>query len=443
MSIMNPATIHGARAMALATSVLVFSGCATFGERTGEIERSVAAQQPQAALQQLEKLDLGERDRVLYLMNRGLLERMAGDIPASTKTLEEAKKRIDELYATSVREQTLSFVVNDASKSFAGDEFEQVLVNLYLALNYLERHELEAARVEALQIDVRLREIASQVSESVYTEDAFARYLTGILFEERAEWSDAMISYRQAYEAYRAYANKFGTAMPETLKHDLVRLADKMGLDQEAARYRKEFGIKQTLSAQALRDQGELIFTLHSGLAPRKVENSVTVMSPTTGRLLRLALPDYRARAQPVAYARLTVGGHKAVTTRVEDVEAIAIKTLKARMAGITARALARMAAKDKIAKETSDRSSPLAGLVMNVANTASERADTRSWFLLPGHIDLARLPLAPGRHRAQIELLSQEGHVLQVKDVDIEIRPGAKTYLSHHWVPSYLEARR
>ena len=41
---------------------------------------------------------------------------------------------MDALAATSLSETTLTFVINDATQSYVGEEYEQVLLHLYKAL---------------------------------------------------------------------------------------------------------------------------------------------------------------------------------------------------------------------------------------------------------------------------------------------------------------------
>lgn len=428
-----------------AAFLAALAGCATFSDTIQSTERSLAQQQPQLALVEYEKLKPSGADRVLYLMNKGMLLRMVGDYEHSTRALEEAKKLIEDLRAVSVREQALSIAVNDAARSFIGDDFEQVMVHAYLALNYLEQQRVDAARVEALQSDVLLREIAQGSSNSPYVEDAFTRYLTGIVYEDEREWSDAMIAYRKAYEAYQGQLDRFGVALPETLKHDLIRLADRMGLAQEAERYRESFGIRDTLSATALADQGEIILTVHAGLAPAKREQAITVLNPNTGRLLRVALPQYRSRGQPFAYARVSVNTQSATTSRVVSVDAIAVKSLESRMPAITARAIARMILKDSVAKAAAgdgSGSQAMLGAAVNIAALFTERADTRSWFTLPGEIHLARISLPPGDYRGRIEFHGHGGGVLQSSEFQITLGKGEKKYMSRHWIPTNLEVR-
>jgi hypothetical protein len=427
------------------------AACATFSDTIQSTERGLAQQQPKAALAEYEKLKPSAADRVLYLMNKGMLLRMTGDYDESTRSLEEAKQLIERLRALSLREQALSLTVNDATKAFIGEDFERVMVNAYLALNYLEQGRLDDARVEALQVDVLLRDKGQKTTiVKPYEEDAFARYLTGIIYEDEGEWSDAMISYRQAYEAYEKQEKAFGVEMPQSLKHDLIRLADRVGLTDEAKKFREQFNIKNTMSEADLLQLGEVILTVHAGLAPIKRERSTTLPNPATGRILRIALPQYQSRAQPFGSASLAADASPPVSTsRVENIQAIAEKTLDAEMPLITARAVARMAAKDTIAAVTSNSGSSgdqggaaLLGLLVNVAGVVTERADTRSWFTLPGEIHLARLPLPPGEHTLKLELHARDGHLISSSEIKVTLRKGEKKYLSRHWIPSTLEVR-
>ena len=441
----------GLRWPCAAACLAALAGCATFSDTIQSTERSLAQQQPKAALAEYEKLKPNAADRVLYLMNTGMLERMCGDYDASTRTLEATKRQIDDLRALSLREQALSVTVNDATKSFIGEDFERVMVNNYLALNYLERGQLDAARVEALQVDILLREKQQRTSkDNPYQEDAFARYLTGIIYEDEGEWSDAMIAYRKAYEAYNRQLKSFGVTMPETLKHDLIRLADRMGIADEAKRYREEFKIDQTPSVADLLERGEVIFVVNAGLAPLKRERAVTAPNPATGRIVRVAVPQYRPRAHAFAYARLSADSATAATSRVENVEAIAMKTLDSEIAGITARAIARAVAKDTLAgaasaagsNNNSGAAGALIGLAVNLAGVLTERADTRSWFTLPGEIHLARLALPPGDYKLRIDLHGKDERVLASNEVKISLRKGEKKYLSQYWIPTNLEVR-
>ena len=429
----------------LATVLLALSGCASYSDSFSVIENDMAAQNFGAALQAFEKQRYPKRDQVVYLLNKAMLERMSGDFAASNRTFEVAKASMDELYGVSIREQALSFAFNDATRSYTGETYEQVLVHLYTALNYLQLGDLIDARVEALQVDERLREIAQKIPESRYTEDALARYLTGMIYEEMGERSDAMISYRQAYEAYRRYREKYGVTVPNYLKQDLLRLSQQLGLSQEMRQYQKEFQIEHWMSAEELAQKGELVYILNDGLAPIKREQAANVVDPASGHIVRIALPYFETRFTPVSGARVAAGDVSAPAELAEDIGAIAVKDLEARIPAITARAVARAVVKAQMAKAARESArqqnqnnagAAVAALAVEIAGLVTERADTRSWMTLPSRVYLARVPLPPGTYTVKVDLLGDYDQIVATQEyANITIRQGAKTYLSPHWI--------
>jgi hypothetical protein len=212
------------------------------------------------------------------------------------------------------------------------------------------------------------------------------------------------------------------------------------------------------MRAEEMANHGEVVFVLHNGLAPILRENSAAIMDVHSGHLVRISLPYHESRPPPVADVRLSVADSEAPGAVAEDIDAIARANLEAKMAVITARAIARQAAKARLVSEVkrsareraqggsdSDAlAAALVGLGAELAAFATERADTRSWATLPYNIHLARLVLPPGRHAVRVELLgAYREPVARLDFPDIEVRAGMKTYLSRHWMPSLPSAQR
>jgi hypothetical protein len=426
------------RAAVVGALLLCVTACATYGDWVGLMERQIAAHDLEGALLTLDERAGGRtRDVVLYDLNRALLLRMAGDFAESNAAFERAKEAIDRLDAVSVSEQTGALAINDLMRSYTADPYERAFLHVYAALNYLELGQSEAARVEVLQLDVLLGQ------EEAATEGAgFARYLSGMIFEARGQYDDAMIAYREAYAAYRRAA---AGGAPPSLGRDLVRTAARVGgLEDELRRYRTEFSLaEETPGPRA--EEGELIFLLHSGLAPVKRESLVAVATQE-GRLISVSMPYYEARSPHVTGARLSAGSATVAAEQAEDVAAVAMAALERARPRILARAVARAALKHE-ASEQADRENEAVGAMINIAGVMSERADTRSWSTLPNRVYLARLPLVAGRHEVRVEL---EGDAV-VRDYTVELAPGEKRFVSLHWVtagdldplPYRIERRR
>lgn len=449
--------------IALLLGTFALAGCATYSDSFGAIERNISARRYDAALQDIEKQAGTKPDLVLYLLNKGMVLRMKRDFAGSNQALEAAKTEMERLYAASVSENALSFVVNDATTSYAGDDYEQVLVHLYMALNYLELGQLNEARVEALQVDTKLREIGEKIPGSKFTEDALSRYITGMIYEELGEWSDAMIAYRKAYDAYKKYQVNYGLAMPEMLKHDLLRLAQRQGLADEVVQYREEFGVDPLQEGiNATEQEGELIFVLNNSLAPIKREKIVGASAPPPSVMagapspyiqatpalpvfVNIALPYLESRHNKVSSARVSVSGKQTYTQIMEDIDAIAKASLDSRMPAITARSIARAVSKVAIQASVDragrNRDNDLAvellgSLLVRVAAVATERADTRSWLTLPANVQLARLSLPPGSYTITVDLLGADEKIIATQEYSgIVISRKRKTYLTQHWM--------
>ena len=418
------------RLVGLLALALFAGGCATHSDRFAPVEEALLAGHPDRALEAVDDALAGRRaDAILFHLERGMLRRMTGDHRGSNADLERAKGLMEELGVTSVSETFGSLTVAEGVSSYVGAPHEQVLLHLVKAFNYLDLGQRDAARVEALQVDLRLQALAAEAEGSVYDADPFARYLSGILFEALGERSDALIAYRKAYRAYRRQEAAIGVQPPASLRAALLRLTDALGLDDEHAGYREAFGDLEwrTVAEQARR--AHVIFITGEGLAPVKVENSLNVQD-AQGKLHRIALPAYRSRPWTLGSAALSAGGERAPAAVVADVDAIARTVLDERMGAITARALARAVAKNAAVDEAAE-AHPLAGLAVNVAGFASERADLRSWRTLPARYRLAWLDLSPGTHDLTLSFGGREGRTLE----EVDLRAGEYHFLIDHWI--------
>ncbi|MBI4000735.1 MAG: hypothetical protein HY348_03015, partial [Nitrospira defluvii] len=128
--------------------------------------------------------EYGSRNRLLYSMERGMTLHLAGDYVQSNSQLENAAQEVEQLYTRTIRTETAAFLTNDNMLPYEGDAYEHVMINVIKALNYAAMGQLMEAVVEARQIDHRLNVLSDRVKETDgYREDAFARYLTGVLYE--------------------------------------------------------------------------------------------------------------------------------------------------------------------------------------------------------------------------------------------------------------------
>lgn len=415
--------------------VILFSGCAGAGKRSGTIEEKYVCQsvdecirmadygQANAILDKTPPEYLKGNDRLLYYFDKGFVLQVMGNYKDSSKSLHEAETIIDDLYTKSISAEATSFFTNDLALPYEGEDFEQVMVHIIKSLNFMYTGDYTGARVEARKVDGKLNRISEKMEgQNSYKEDALARYISGFSYEANGELNSAYIDYKKAYGAYKQYSEHYGTPIPDAIKKDLLRVSEALGFKDQYDGYKDEFGFMPYTKQKDLKGKGEALFVFYDGRAPIKQD---------AGNMT----PVFVDRGSPMISADITTEEDKTYASYVvEDVTAIAIKNLAQKMDFIQAKNLARgivkevavIAAKD-IAKEALKNTG--FGFVADIAGDAFKQAtnlaDTRSWQVLPSRFHMIRIPV-DGKQSVKLRIYMRDGSVRE-KVFKISVKPGKK----------------
>ena len=420
----------------LALLVFCLAGCATYSKQAVSMRDNLLLGRADLALVTAEEKDQSQGD-VLASLNKGMLRRMTGDYAGSNRIFEIAKQNMESLYGISITDAAASVTINDAVRDYKGDRYEQVLVHAYMAMNYLQLGELDAARVEMLQADVKMMEWGEQPDE-----DPFVRYFSGMIFEALGEEDQALVAYRKAGNIYASTSAAQSVGVPDLLKRDLLRLLAQQGLRDEYNKLKARFDLAGFTPKKVKGNVGELIVILNNGLAPIRTETAIMTYSPEVQGNVRVAFPIYESSPKPVHRARLQVRKKRVELETVEDIDSLAREALDQDMPLVMARALARAVVKYQSQKNAQEQS-PLAGFLLTVTNLATERADTRSWTTLPQEIQLARVQLPAGQQQVSIEIINAAGQPVDVIEAEVDIKPERITFLTPHWIaPKPVQTR-
>ena len=438
----------------LLTSFLLLSSCGPPTKHYVLVNRALQQQNFDEADRVIERYekDYGGRNTVLYDLDRAVTLHMAGRYTESNRFLEKAEARIDALYTKSVTKETGAMFTNDSTLPYEGEDFEKVMINILSALNYALLSKWDDALVEARKVDHKLNVMNDKYKKkNLYKEDAFARYLSAILYERNAELNDAFIDYRKAYEVYEKYKKDYKTPMPPGIPGDLLRVTEALGLGEEHQFYRDKFPNTRWRSYKEFRNEGEVIFISLDGLSPIKEDYYIDVPIPD-GKgdlyLLRVALPRFKSQPTNLAYAEVHLMGEEKVvvsqrTFLVEDVTAISKKNLEDRITRISVKAIARATAKyaasrtleREASKAGGDLAGEVVGLLTNVYSVASEQADKRSWQTLPGKIRMSRLTVPPGTYTFSVEYYSHDHQLLHRNQFDLTLKKGEKRFITSRMI--------
>ncbi len=393
---------------------LIVSGCAG-GNLFSQLDQRLTSGDCPAAIALIDERHdaYGRNQRLLYLMDAAMVYMQCGNLDAAQASFRSAEDLAERLWTESVTRNALSLVTNDTILAYAGEDFERVMIHLMSAVGYLQAGQPDEALVEARRLDSLLAVYNDTYDKkNGYREDAFARYLSGILHESDGAWDEAFIDYRRAVEVYRNDYRTYGTGLPDMLLADLLRAAsvvDRMG---ELEGLLPDQRLDTPPRPDVPPDHGKAVLITFAGYAPQKVQDMVVI--PTPHGPIGVAFPRMVVTPPRCSNGRLNLYGQDHVfesdLVLVEDINRIAVRNLDDRKGRILAKAVARAVAKQvaihNIARSRDNRDDQrLIQAILNLVNILLvERADIRSWRTLPGRIYMTRVYLPAGEYTGELE---------------------------------------
>jgi len=455
-------------------AVFLLSACATYYQQSFKFQEDFASGNLEKAQSFLESHSKAaeKKDRLLYFLDRGVVEQMLGNYTESNKYFEEAYV-FSQDYCKSFADDIISFAANPMLKPYQGEDFELVLIHFYKAINFIQLRDFESALVECRRINIKLNEINDKYAykKNRYKEDAFAHNLMGIIYEAKKDYNNAFIAYRNSFEIYDSlYQNEFGVTTPLQLQKDLLRTASINGFYNELEQYEKQFGF--TYQNEKKENGGELIFFWLNGLGPVKSEFSLnlsmvkgdggflTFANEQEGisipysenssyyssnpsefgdlKFVRMAIPKYKSRYPLLneGYLKLN-NGQRYTLQKAEDINQIAKSTLQDRMLREISKSVGRLALKQATELAARNENENIGALV-SIINAATEKADTRNWQTLPHSIYYQRVALDEGEHNVQF--VSKGANVsTDTLSFKVDVVKGKTLFRTYHSLESTL----
>jgi hypothetical protein len=366
----------------------------------------------------LEKQGTDGRDSLLYTLDLALALHSAGRFDESTKYFREADRLAEIKDYTSLSKEAGSLLTSENIKDYKAEDFENVLINAYLAMNYALQGNREDALVEARRVNQKIYLMVSE-GKRKYQQSAFARYLSAVLYEADGNYGDAYIDYKNTHDL---------APWVPSLGQDLWRCAKLTGIDEDMEKWDQEYHLTAADHQNALRagpksGLGEIVVIYENGISPKKYPNPAF-----------RTLPKFYPRFNPVRGAAVIVNGQPTVNTFVlDDIEQKAIENLDEKYGGMIAKKIGGIVAKeavgDVVANETH---SEILGALTKLAFYASDQADVRSWNLLPRDLQMARIQIAPGSYQVHVAPFGGP----MSPDRTVQVAAGQKVFVDFRYMP-------
>lgn len=408
----------GARSQALLTLLLAcaLSACAGYAGKIREPRRHFEQGKFDLAAAKLTELaDAKDNDQLLYLMDLGMVYHTAKKYPEAIKAFLQAEKLADRKDYTSVSQEVGAVVTNDDMLFYKGEDFEKVLINVYLAMDYTLSGQWDDALVECRRVNHKL-DMMRAAGNPKYQRNLFAKYLAASLFESQGDLNSAFVDYRML--------RKWDPGAP-FLGPALLRVSDRLRASQEFAQYRKEYPEEKDFKIG--KDQGEVIVLVEQGKSPIKV--------PSYAHHL---VPMFQKRSYGSRYVIVRDAAdpsRQSQSLPFFDIEETAINELNEKMPGIVAKKIAGIAAKQAIgAGVGAATKEKWLGTLTSLFLHASDKADLRSWTTLPASLQIARLAVPAGRRDIELDMVDGSGGRTSkvARWAGVQIKPGKMVFLNY-----------
>jgi len=388
------------------------------------------------------------KNAISLFLDQGLLEHYAGYYQASSQSLQNAERLIEEAYTKSISESVASYILNDNTKEYPGEDFEDLYLNVFNALNYYHQRNIEGALVEIRKLTIssgKLNLLARKYEESnakarqkyekelllaennpqttkpimqavSFSNSALARYLS-ILFYQAERNPDAVrIEYEQLKNAFTSNQKLYPHPIPKTIQQLFTTTPGLARLDL-------------------------LCFT---SLSPVKEEKIFVQFLPFYQDPLlwypQFKIPVLRGRGDRIDRIEVVVQNQQINLELLENIGTVVIDTFNARFSTIFLktylRTLAKNAAQDlatvMIAKKVEEKSElAQVGLLLGrftakIALDASENADIRMCRYLPNKAYIGSMELSPGIYDLTFNYYARSQKIYTEKKTNIQVRENA-----------------
>jgi hypothetical protein len=432
----------------------------SYTARTAQAREAFAVGRYDEAVRLLQPKTQKGGDRLCYLLECATIRNAQGDFAASRDLFFAAREGIREfeeravISARDVASGTASLLLNEKTIPYQGAGYEKILLHAYQALNFLFLGDPEGARVEIVNLGSRqeeerkkhdaeiekarkdaqdqpendrilakLRETyrdaeqAARRTDNLY-QNAFAYYLSSVVYELQGEPNDAYIDCRKVHEL----APDFGP-----VRRDLVRLSGQLGMRSEQQEWEDRFGLKREAESK---DEAELVVFAQCGEAPLREELRVAL--PFKDGWVAAAFPRLVSTRDPVSGVFLEVEGNgRADSEPLTDVEATAARHLYDRLPILALKQAIRTGLKGAATKKLKEEQGGWGSFLGSLAAVATEQADLRGWTTLPATFQAGRCSLSAGPHRFRVASRNAVGGALAQDTFEETLEAGDRLLLN------------
>ncbi|MDR3170556.1 MAG: hypothetical protein LBU17_02885 [Treponema sp.] len=420
----------------------LFFSCATNPDVYREVDAGVGEGSFEQAVVVIEKQQetrkpiYPKKNAVMLYLDKGVIEHYAGQYDDSSQDLEEGERLIQEAYTKSIIQEAASYIANDNTRDYGGEDYEDLYINVFNALNYYHQGDLEGALVEIRKVNEKLQglsdkyEAARAKAQSArqvdtgevpsgkvnFSNSALARYLGVLFYRGNGDADDARIDFAEIQKAYNEAPSVYTNPLPRSL----------VPQGEEGYETGEELAIPP--------GKARLNVISFAGLSPVKQELAIQIPLPGLpfpNNLAKLALPQMVSRPSMVERVVVRIdGGEQFELDLLEDMGSVAFETFKAKYSLIFLKTFLRTFIKaigSSVATNAAEEQGGsgmglLVGILSKVASDVSEQADIRMSRYFPQYAFVGGINLDPGTYSFTVNYYGNGGIVASYRYDQVKV---------------------
>ncbi|MES2523628.1 MAG: hypothetical protein V4617_13065 [Gemmatimonadota bacterium] len=398
-------------------------------------------------------------DALLRGLYRGLTAFHAGNWSASATAFADADRLVERRLTRSISREAATLVANDLVLAYLPTRTERLFLRYYAMHAHARGGNTEGAVVEARRLGRDLEHASSELSEAEKPVHAAMRDAAGAIFESAGEHNDALVSYRNAAllrGTSRALVDSIALSPPPADSATLIVFVESgwvahrvdqgltIGLDDGWAPRRRPDGD---------RERGSTDSTATDRFAPEELAqyalqfldatpdggvfgidgrgdwsrvNRPMRVGPVSSSFVRVAWPalvrtPFAPGGLSLLLHRGAVGqgapeesaGDQGPAVRSlahgADISAALGADIRRARAAMLVRAATRALSRGALTRKLREKHGEWASVAASLAGSVVERADTRSWQLLPGFVSMVRVTVPAGLHDVAVRIGADE----------------------------------
>jgi hypothetical protein len=430
---LSPKRGEGSRKLLALVVLALLTGCSTYADRARIVRTSFYANSLAAAETEVDKgLKKTKGDEDVLKLEKAMVLLARGDAKNSEQLLREVRDNFDYLEQKSLAEGALSFLTDDNAKSYAGEDYERVLIRNLLALTNLmrdggdaEAYSLQAAEKQQQIIQAAVQEDGTNPKAN-YQQVALGPYIRAALREETHHDYDDV---QRSREMVVNWVPEFSQG-----RSDLQRAV-------HGAHSQPGHGVLYVFALVGRGPYKEEVEEMPSTVALLIADRILSAAGKQTlpPTIAPIKVPKVVPQVNLIRSVNVSVIGHQGGQTEtITDIGRMACEQYEAVYPSIVAKAVVRRVLKKGIiytAKEVAGvEKYSWQGLVLDAAGVvweATENADTRCWSLLPDKIQVLRIELPAGDHEVGLQPVGRHDSLIGgVTTKRVRIDDGRNTYL-------------